>query len=687
MENKSLSAYQPQKFAHPTNLMKKTPTSSIESLESRIAPAGLITVAYNAATGALTLDGADNLDHSARIFQPAPGVLRIEGESGTEIESAGNVSFDVKRVLSLTINGGAGIDSFSLTNVSLVKTFTFNGGAGLDDIIAGNLLVKGAVTLDLGANGGAATLDGLSTSVGGDLTVTYGDGGGTVTLAALTSTIKGALTATGGLGSDLLMLGGGKLSVNKGIGMVGNGGTDQLLLTAAGGSTVGKGASGKALAFDGGGGNDKLLVAGSSAIFKGSLSFIGGDSTDELVLSPATLNIAGDLSMIGDIGSDTSTFNIVSGVVKGAVTIDLGEGSNSFTSNAVLLSLGKTLTVKGGSSTDNLTITGTNLTVKGAVLIDHGAGTNSATISPGLMTLGDSLTYTSLGGTDTVNFTSSSSSVKKAVSINTGDGTSTVNMGGAQLKLGALDVKGGTGLDSTFLTATSIVVGGNMSFDGGNAADTFDLQSMLLTVKGKVSIMGGLGADTAVLLGDGSIKGDVTIDLGTSTDGFQEITLQGASGLANALKLGGALTITSASTDPDPVNNGFLDSLIATNLKVAKTTVIKMGDLDSTIFLDNFSLGGTLAIDTGGGDDVLDFEDSNLYGSSLIGKLATIILGDGDDQVYIGISSASGSHDFVRFKGGLSVDGGVGDDISNDILDPTVNSFGVAGTQVNFENP
>jgi hypothetical protein len=100
-----------------------------------------------------------------------------------------------------------------------------------------------------------------------------------------------------------------------------------------------------------------------------------------------------------------------------------------------------------------------------------------------------------------------------------------------------------------------------------------------------------------------------------------------------------------------------------------------MSGVDSTVFLDNIFVHGRLNIDTGAGDDTVDIERNGLNGPSIIGRMASIQLGEGDDTIRIGKSSAAGSNDFVIFNGGLKVDGGPGTDASNDFLSDAVNVF------------
>jgi hypothetical protein len=86
-------------------------------------------------------------------------------------------------------------------------------------------------------------------------------------------------------------------------------------------------------------------------------------------------------------------------------------------------------------------------------------------------------------------------------------------------------------------------------------------------------------------------------------------------------------------------------------------------------------------LSTGGGNDIVNIERENLFGNSIVRKLAAIQLGAGDDQIAIGDplpepNTEADDSTRVNFIGGLTVDGGDGaNDNRNDIL--AQNTFGV----------
>ena len=525
-----------------------------EPLEDRIAPAGLVTVAYSDASGILTLDG-DDLGNSVDVLRTGADTYQIQGLGGTMLTgSSGPVSLlNIGKLSSLTINGNGGADDFGLTDLTALKVLKFNGGAGDDFVISTNLAVKGDVTFDLGADGGLIAFTGASTVIGGDFKAIYGDGG-SVDFFSDSTTIKGAVKLTGGGGDDAFSFG-NDVNVGKGLDITDSAGGMSVAFQNAN-IVIGKGKGGDSIEFDGGTGADSLMFVGGSVTLKGDLEFAGGAGSDSVDLNAASLR------------------------VDGKVTID------------------------GGADADQIKIAGSQVTLERGVSLFGGGG-------------GDEIT----------------------------------------------------------LSADQLKVDGPARLEGGDGDDTLNVLADALSLSGSLTILGGGGANVSSVFADGQIRGDVNLDLGGADGGGdQTFLLGGISGAVGALKIGGSLNVASHATDP--LNQGFSDFFWATDVTVGRSVEIGMGAVDSFVFLDNIFVRGGLAIDTGDGNDTVDFERNGLTGPSMIGRLASIQLGAGDDVIRIGKSSAAGSNDYVIFKGGLRVDGGPGTDASNDFLNDAVNVFG-----------
>ena len=94
--------------------MRSNHTDSIEPLESRIAPASLLTVTYDVVSGALTLadDVANNAvgvdaDNGFAIFRTAANAYRIVDAGGTDIGATGVTFLDIGKVTSLSISSNS----------------------------------------------------------------------------------------------------------------------------------------------------------------------------------------------------------------------------------------------------------------------------------------------------------------------------------------------------------------------------------------------------------------------------------------------------------------------------------------------------------------------------------------------------------------------------------------------------
>ncbi len=573
--------------------MKPHHTDSIEALESRIAPASLLTVTYDAATGALALtdDLANNAtgaaaDNLVSILKTGANTYRIADAGGTDIGATGVAFLDIGNVTSLSLIGDEGADAFFVTGVNALKTFSFAGGAGIDQLIATDLAVKGAATVDFGANGGSASFEGSLASIGGDLTVNYGANGGIVNFSAISTLIKGAVALNGGLGNDQFALtnAGNTSLVGKGIKLVGSDGNDSVTIDSRLSALVGKSAvTGNAIEIDGGAGSNSLISNSAGTVtLKGNVLFTGGNDADDLSLLSSTLNVDGELRMNGGAGIDTATLGGAKVSVKKAVTIDMADGSSTVSIGANVVALGSSLTVKGTTGGDDFSISVNKLTTGGAV-----------------------------------------------------------------------------------------------SFESGAGDDSFSLDAASVLIKGALTITGGADADTVMIQADGLLSGAVTLDLGASSDGDQAITLSGRSGLAGNLKLAGTLTVNS---DADDGGLGYTDRFTATDVTVSKAVLIDLGSADSAVTMDNFSVKDLFTLTTGDGADTVNIEQNINFGPSIMSKLAVINLGDGDDMINIGVSSAAGSSAFVKFLAGLQVNGGIGMNTKNAFETAGVNFFGVPPT-------
>ena len=433
----------------------------------------------------------------------------------------------------------------------------------------------------------------------------------------------------------------------------------------------------KTLKFDGGAGVD-FLIATNLAVkgdvtmnlgadngliaFAGASTFIGGDfkatygdGGGSVDFFAATTSIKGAVNLNGGNGNDGFSFGGVVKVEKGITITDAGMGmSVAFQGATAVIGKGRggdSIEFSGGSGVDFLKFVGGDISLKGSLEFEGGAGA------------------------DIVDLNAVSLKTDGKVVINGGEDSDLIKIAGAKVSLGrGVSLIGGGGADDVTLSGKQLSIDGSVRLDGGDGDDTLNVLADALSLSGSLTILGGGGANVGSTFADGSIRGDVSFDMaGANGGGNQTFLMGGISGAVGALAIGGDLTVKSQAGDT--LNHGFSDFFWATDVTVSKSVKITMGAVDSSVSLDNAFIRGSLSIDTGAGNDTVDIEQNGLGGPSIIGRIASIQLGEGSDVIRIGKSSAAGSSDYVIFKGGVQVDGGSGNDLSNDFLSDAANVF------------
>ena len=477
-----------------------------------------------------------------------------------------------------------------------------------------------------------------------------------------------------GLNGTMLSSSGGPVSVlNVGklssVTINGNGGADDFGLTDL--------AVSKGLNFNGGAGLD--FVISTNLAVKGDVTFDLGADGGLIAFTGASTMIGGDFKAIYGDGGGSVDFFCDSTTIKGAVKLMGGGGDDAF-SFGDAVNVDKGLSISDPAGGMSVAFQNANIVIGSgkngdAIRFDGGTGVDSLKFVGGDVTLKGGLSFSGRGGADVVNLNATNLRVGGRTFIDGGADADLIKIAGAQVSLGkGITVFGGGGGDDVTVSGDKLTVNGFVHLDGGDGDDTLNLFSSDLNISGTVLIEGGNGANVSSVFADGSIKGDVYLEMGGADGGGdQTFLIGGLSGAVGALKIGGTLNVHSQATDP--LSNGFTDFFWATDVTVGRNVNIAMGAVDSTVNLDNIFVRGGLNINTGAGNDVVDFERNGLTGPSMIGRLASIQLGAGNDVIRIGKSSAPGSNDYVIFEGGLRVDGGPGTDSSNDFLNDSVNVF------------
>ncbi len=584
--------------------MKNHHFASPEPLEQRIAPAGLVTTSF--LNGLLTINAADGGDHDVHIVKTGINTFRVQGD-GTDVGVLGQTIKNFSGLLTgVLIEGGAGADTFEVTNLSPLKSFRFNGNAGVDSLSTANLktTLGGRVDITLGSEAGSVNFFGSRTTLHGVLNIDLGGGGGLAGFRSAVTTVDGDATFTGGLGSDA------------------------------------------------------LTITGDTAVFRHKLTFNGGGGDDSFTATGIALTVQGFVSMDGGGGTNLFIF---------------GADRNSFGS---LLTPGL-VDLKIGVGPSAVTFLGKATSILGDLKLDLGAG----------------------GGTALLN--SPVTNIRDNVQVVGGTGNDVLELNG-RVSIGkGLSFLGGTGDERLTATGGLLSVKGITNVDGGSGASIFDVNVVSLAMA-SLAITGGTLNDTVSIIADGTLAGDVNVQLGLDGAGNSSTTLHSRAGIANGLKFGGALTINMVGAT--------VDVLTIANIQVAKAFIAQTGEnvstvdvskvtaksdfklqtgsgadvvnvhhvssrdfyLDAGIGADGVNIDNVTSrdffVDTGTGADELRIERNAAYiGTSRVLGNAMILTGIGADQIRIGNGSDHANLK-VSFMGAMTLDAGDGPNMRNDIL-------------------
>ncbi|HEX8311728.1 MAG TPA: hypothetical protein VF614_10445, partial [Chthoniobacteraceae bacterium] len=345
--------------------------SSLEPLEQRIAPAGLVTATF--ADGLLTINGTDGADHNVEIVKTGLNKFRVDG-IGTDVGAAGETSKSFKGVLkTIDINGGIGADTFTLTNLSALKNLSFNGDAGVDSLQTSNLKSKagGKVEIALGSESGSINFGGDKTALRGTLDLDLG-GGGTATFASAITKVAGNVLITGGAASDSILITGAETLLKQKLTFTAGDGSDSF--NASGTSLTVQGE----VSFDGGSGTDEFLFNAKRNIFGKATAPAPVDLS--LGIGTGTINFGGDSTqIIGNLSIDLGSsggaarLNSAATTISDAVVVEGGAGNNVLEFNG-RASLASSLSYIGGAGDNTLLATGALFSVKGATSMEGGVG-------------------------------------------------------------------------------------------------------------------------------------------------------------------------------------------------------------------------------------------------------------------------------------------------------------------------
>ncbi|OYU48255.1 MAG: hypothetical protein CFE31_11385 [Rhizobiales bacterium PAR1] len=684
-----------------TLVLRSATTVDLSAADQTVGDITTITNIQNADASALSTLQAVILTGSsgANIMTGGAGADTLDGNGGADTLNGGGGNDALSyRGTETAIDGGAGIDTLTLTVTSGITTIDLSVAAGSDQttgdtvsvaniesVNAGTLTSAVTVTGSTGANtlttgSGNDTLDGnggldiIAAGAGND-TVSYngsetaidgGSGTNTLVLRSATtvdlsvgdqttgdlvtvtnfqnvnaSSLNAAFLITGSSGVNTITGGSGAETID------GFGGAD--IIAAGGGDDIVSYRATEA-SLDGGTGINTLLLRTSATLNLANADQSSGDTVTtinfqnvdaSLLTALQTATLTGSTSaniLTGGLGNDTLDGN------GGVDTLNAGGGNDSVTTR------GTETTVDGGAGTDTLvlvvgsTITAVNLTVAGGTDQTTGDTTsviNFETVNAGAMTTGVTITATS--GATTITGGSGDDVINGgggADSISAGNGNDTVSTyGGESL------VDGGTGTNSLIIRAMTALSAINLSVAAGSDQTTGDTASVRnfqnvdsTLVTGSLSITGSTGANTiSTGSGNDTIDGNGGADILSTGSGNDTVTFRGAETSID----GGAgfdsltLAVTGGIMAVDFSVAGGADQTTGDTTAIANFEVLNATGLSTTLTVKGST--GTNWINLGSGNDTID--------------------GNGGADII----TAGGGNDTVTYNGSeSSIDGGTG---------------------------
>jgi hypothetical protein len=354
-------------------------------------------------------------------------------------------------------------------------------------------------------------------------------------------------------------------------------------------------------------------------------------------------------------GSDSLSHNGAYLTVTGMADYGLGDGDNTISGYFYSANYLGGLKVTGGIGNDTLAVSATYLNLAKGATFDGGLGTNSLSLNGTFLDSAGDLSFTNgahATGSSSADISFTSISAKKGVTAKFGDGAEFFRIaGGANVSIaGAVTVSApGTGASDLDLNGPSFAIGGKLSVTGGS--DGFDLTTSVTYLNlGSMQLTGGAGNDVVSISAEGQI-GATTLALGA---GGSNISIQGQH---DGLTINGALNITAASAA-----SADNDYLTLANLIVTGATTIVQGAGAGFVTIDNI-LAAAVSINTGAGNDSINFETSNSGIVSLITGAVNILLGSGNDTVTIGNNAVLAKASFTK---AVKITGGSENDVFND---------------------
>lgn len=692
-----------------TSALMNTPSPVLELLESKYAPAGVVTATI--AAGVLTLTG-DLADNNITITEVAPDRFLVTGLDGTQIKlgTADPVeTLDFDALQSIRIDMKEGADVVSLTGVSLSKDLSVVQGIGSNTTVLDGVSIGGALSVT--GQSGADVVNILSSlTVGGNATFQLGDGANTVNESASIISIGGALNYTGGTATDSLnlspsgplSLGSVKIALGINSGSVVLSSQAQLTVAgevnfeskdhAAGLVSLSMSATdtlfigGKLTVKNGLGDNVVNISAGDGITIGQAVSITNGNASTASIFAMTSNQIALEAGLLVVNGTGGFT-TVLSGSldVTGNIAITNGN-SGSATSTTALsgekIDVSGGITVTNGTGTYSTSVTASDLNVAKVIAFSTKASSGSATTSNivGATTLtAEGVSITNGGGRFQNSISATDGQIIKDLKLTNGDATGTVLNAVNSLPFigGSLIIQNGNGNFNNTLSYDALYIGRDLSVTNGNSATTTqnlfngnfldvdgrlvitnkdgnmvnDINGNRIDVKGAMTITNGsTSGTTANKVSTGislRVGGDLTFD---NKNGIFTHDIGGATG--PAINIGGNLTMKNGSQSSG--TSQFLMNSGTTWIGKNAAFTSASGSTSVTLFATtSLVVRGTVGFTSKAGDDSLQLQSYSVLTTGAI----TTNMDNGRAEVNIGSTNAT------TINGAIKHSSGAGDDV------------------------
>lgn len=701
--------------------------SRIESLESRIAPAGIVTVDFTG--GALTLIG-DGLDNVFSVAAIDLTTVELAGSGGTLFQVGGGLpTADLRLtapIKSITADFAGGTDEAIFTGLKVSGDINVTLGEGNNEVEFRGLALGGALNVTGGSGADEVSFSGSNVTVKKSVTLNLGGGNNEIEVAPASLKVAKDFTFTAGLGSDIAEFGGGLMAIGgNAIFELGDG----VVVLAAPRFTIGK-----SLLVDNTGSVDPLIdsglyiggTSGSIAMgnmtVNGNVTYLGGTTTDELGLGIyGQFNTKGTLRFDSGSGSAAVSMTVVDFRV-GRFEIDASASSDLGIQTPIYSAkIPRGIQILGGAGNDNIEFQ-VHAGTFGTVDLQLGEGTNASNTQFVNAKI-QSITVTAGGGSDTVTMALAGTQVKGSVDIQTGTGKGEAVVSGLNAVVGGLirmengvhpGVNTTLTLDALGSQSSSFKVGGILFIPGDGPGSTLTFSGVRdLTVKGSIAIQGGSGNDQLFLeesanfrvgkgfdlaLGEGTNSvtgfipnlitsgfkvtggaGNDNIDF-AATGSIGAITMELGAG-TNIVRFEGAedrLAIKSVNFVSTALG-GQTDALFLFHVNLTGALIARMGAGVSNVDLRDSLFGGAVDFSTGAGMDDVRFDAFPSRTGVIFAKPVVVDLGEDNDSLVLGGNSTSA---LITTRSTFRANGGNGTDT---LTNPASNIFKVDPEFTSFE--